>query len=395
MKRVRSAAGNDRLLKRYQTALDNKDYYEALQLCRTLAGRMPNHEAALGLLLDAANTFAAVEGQEGAVADLVADYCALSKEELLANDTLDKLLALARRVTNPESRAQVLSTLMATFDKPYRTLPPAQVAAMSPPERTAYEQRRRTTCELADVMCDTQRQLEKYDLALHFGVRAVDVCSAGTDSARVARVAEIVFEWAQAGNFGVEWDFFLARTVLALMRSKLIEGVPHCIEDSLYTLAARLFRDEVNECAAAAQQQQQQATSDEQKKRRMTFEQSPLMHFVQGALLLSNARKHALDASNTAEAAAASNAYGELMRKYEQTLKRPDPELWKLAELVAESRFALDAPRLRALLSDPDHPAAAAAAAAFPPAQGMGPLMDLVRSFMRGASESQQPHGTQ
>ena len=391
-KRARSANVNERLLRRYRVALEGQEYYEALELCRTLAGRMTDRAAAEELLVDAAGTFARVPGQETAAADLVADFCATRAGEPLTDALLAPLLAAARAVAKPDVRAAMLAALLAAFDKPFRTLSAAEEAALAEPARAAYAQQCRVHRALADAMCDTQRQLERYDLALHYAVRAVDAAAAGPADPACARVAEVVYAWAQAGDFALEWDLCLARAVLAPLRRAPAapSAAPRRVAAAVYTLAARLLRDQVDSDAAehmgdASSTASSSSVSAVERKRVMRFDESPLAHFVQGTLLLLQAREAALAAGNAAEAGAASAAYRAVLARAEPALAAPDAELLRLARLVGDAQFPL--------------PPAAPSAAAAAPAGGLN-FGSMVSSLMQsllggGGGAAQQPQQQQ
>lgn len=350
-KRARSANVNERLLRRYHAALASGEYYEALELCRTLAGRMGDRAAAEQLLVDAAGTFARVPGQETAAADLVADFCATRGGAPLTDALLAALLDAARAVAKPDVRAAMLGALLAAFDRPFRTLGAAEEAALDAPARAAYAQQGRVHRALAAAMCDTQRALARHDLALHYAVRAVDPAAAGPADPACARVAEVVFAWAQAGDPALEWDLCLARAVLAPLRrapaSPAASAAARRVAAAVYTLAARLFRDQVDSDAAeyvATGGAAHAGAGDAERKRALRFDESPLAHFVQGTLLLLQAREAALAAGNAREAAAASAAYRALLARAEPALAAPDAELLRLARLVGDAQFPMPSP---------------------------------------------------
>jgi len=344
MKRTRGGNANERLLRRYHSALENKEYYEALQLCRTVAGRMTEHSEAQKLLLEAASTFSHIPQQETAVGDLINDFCAMKNGEELTDSELEALIVIAKALVKPEPRAAMIAALISAFDKPFKTLTVQEINALSPEEHAKYDFKCKVFHELADVMCDAQHQMEHFDLAVHFGLRSIDAKNATESDPRVARVAEIVFSWAQAGNFALEWDLYFSRTMLALMRSKKPSD-SSALDRSLFTALARLFRDQVNsdveEHLSGTSMTDSAADSDSEKKRGMNFEQSPLIHFVQGALLLLQVRENALRINSSSDAETASRGYHDLMKKYERSLKSPDPELYEIAKVVGETHFPL------------------------------------------------------
>jgi len=342
MKRTRGGNANERLLRRYRSAIENKDYYEALQLCRTVAGRMADRSESQKLLLQAATEFSHIPEQETAVVDLVNDFCSMKNDEGISDAELETLLATAKALVKPEPRATMIAALISAFDKPFKTLSLQEMDALNPEERAKYDFKCKVFHELADVMCEAQHQMQHFDLAVHFGLRAVDAKHATLADPRVARVTEIIFSWAQAGDFALEWDLHIARTMLALMRSKKVSE-SSALDGCLFTSLARLFRDQVNsdvdDYLSDSSMHDGGAGSDVEKKRAMRFEDSPLIHFVQGSLLLLKAREDALHANNAADAEAASKGYHDLMKKYEACLKKPDPELFEIAKIVGETHF--------------------------------------------------------
>ena len=341
MKRTRGGNANERLLRRFHSAMENKEYYEALQLCHTLAGRMTDPGEAQKLLLETATTFCHIPEQETATVNLVKDYCELKKGEGINDAELGTLMAIAKALSKPEPRATLIAELISAFDKPFKSLTPQEIEALSEEERSKYQFKCKVFHELADIMCEAQQQLQHFDLAVHFGMRAIDSQNATESDPRVIRVAEIVFSWAQAGDFAIEWDLFFARTMLALMRSK--KPSESCkLDASIFTALSRLFRDQVDSDAeefSGSAMRDGAAETDSDKKRAMKFNQSPLVHFSQCALLLLRAREDALRANNAPEAEAASKGYSQLMKKYEPSLKQPDPELFDLAKIVGETHF--------------------------------------------------------
>ena len=124
---------------------------------------------------------------------------------------------------------------------------------------------------------------------------------------------------------------------------------------------------------------------DAERKRALRFDESPLAHFVQGTLLLLQAREAALAAGNAREAAAASAAYRALLARAEPALAAPDAELVRLARLVGDAQFPMPSP------------SAAAGGAAGAPAGGIN-FGNMVSSLMQsllgggggGATQQQQ-----
>jgi hypothetical protein len=187
----RPAAGLDRLRQRAEDALSRGEYYEALQLFKTVAARHETREAARKTLLDGAQAMAAA-GQSVPAAELC-ELAETTTGDGWAADSGERVVQVALAIPDLAARRRVLARVISAADP-------------NPARDSAH-------LALADV-------------AGQLGDLALAHRSLLAGRAPPSRVAQLV---ARAGEDGepAEWDMFVARSVLLCAHDGRTPDLPH------------------------------------------------------------------------------------------------------------------------------------------------------------------------